>query len=90
MILGTVRGIMHHNLEAMGAKVVQWQCTRLPPLRSAVQIPDLMWESWYLLTDGRQFTLQNLDQRYAQVSSAHKTVHRDMTCTVLKVILKGK
>ena len=30
-------------------------------LRLAVQSPDLMWESWQLLTDFWQFTVQNLD-----------------------------
>ena len=35
--------------------------------------PDLMWEkSWYLLTDGRQFIVQNLNQLYVLVSSAYK------------------
>ena len=34
--------------------------------------------------------LQNLDQLYVLVSSAHKTTHRDMTCIVLKVTLKPK
>ena len=47
---------------------------------------DLMWESWLLLTDGRQFTVQNLDQMYVLVSSAHKTTCHDMTCTVLKAM----
>ena len=28
---------------------------------------------------------QNLDQLDVLISSAHKTTHRDMTCTVLKV-----
>ena len=46
--------------------------------------PDLMWESWSLLTDDWQFTVQNLDQLYVLVSSAHKTTHHDMSCIVLK------
>ena len=50
--------------------------------------PDLMWESWQLLTDGRQFTIQNLHQLYVLVSSAQTTIHRDMTCTVLKATKK--
>ena len=50
----------------------------------AVQTLDLMWESWYQHTDGGQFTVQNLDQLYVLVSSAHKTTRHDMTCTVLK------
>ena len=37
------------------------------------------------LAVGRQFTVQNHDQLYVLVSSAHKTTHRDMTCTVLRV-----
>ena len=36
-----------------GTKVVQQCHTYLPPLRSAIQTPDHMWESWWLLTDGR-------------------------------------
>ena len=34
--------------------------TCLPPLRSVVQIPDLAWESWLLLSDGRQFTVSSV------------------------------
>ena len=37
---------------------------------------------------GRQFIVQNLDQLYVLVSSAHKTTCSDMTCTVLKATLK--
>ena len=66
------------------AMVAQWYHTCLPPLRSVVQIPNPVWESWSLLTDGREFTVQNLGQLYILVSSAHKTTHRDMTYTVLK------
>ena len=40
------------------------------------------------LTNGRQFTVQNLDQLYVLVSSAHKTARRDMTCTVFEVDVK--
>ena len=54
----------------------------LPPLRLAAQNPDLMWKRWWFFTDGQQFTVQNLDQLYILVSSAHKTTSRDMTCTV--------
>ena len=61
---------------------------RLPLLRLAVQTPDLIWGSLLLLTEGRQFAVQNLDQLYVLVSSAHKTTHRDMTCTVLKATKK--
>ena len=46
--------------------------------------------SWWLLTNGRHFTVQNLDQLYVLVSTALKTTHRDMTCTVPKVMLKPK
>ena len=42
------------------------------------------------LTNGRQFTVQNLDQLYVLVSSVHKTSRPDMTCTVLKGTLKPK
>ena len=31
-------------------------------------------------------SIQNLDQLYVLVSSAHKTTPRDMTCTALKVM----
>ena len=48
----------------------------------------LMWERWQLLTAGRQFTVQNLDQLYVLVSSALPTTRRDMTCTVLEAMLK--
>ena len=48
----------------------------------------LCGESLSLLIDGRQLTVQNLDQLYVVVSSAHKTTHCDMTCTVLKAMLK--
>ena len=37
---------------------------------------------------GLQFTVQNLDHLYVQVSSGHKTTRRDWTCTVLKEIGK--
>ena len=40
-----------------------------------------------VVTDGWQFTVQNLDQLYVLVSSAHKTTRRDMTYAVLKVTL---
>ena len=46
--------------------------------------PYLKWESWCLFAVGRQFTVQNFDQLYVPVSSAHKTTRRGMTCTVLK------
>ena len=42
------------------------------------------------LTGGLQFTVQNLDQLYVLVSSAHKTTCHDMTCTVLKAMLNPK
>ena len=58
--------------------------TRLLPLRLLVQTPDPMWESGLLLTDGRQFTVQSLDQLYVLISSAHYTTCRDMTCTLLE------
>ena len=41
----------------------------------------------FFLTVGRQFIVQNLDQLYALVSSAHKTTCCDMTYTVLKATL---
>ena len=58
--------------------MTQCEHTALPPLRSAVQTLDPMWESWQLLSDGLQFTVQNLDRLYVLVSSAHKTTHRGM------------
>ena len=74
---------------SMGAKVAHWYHTRLPPLRSAIQTPDSMWEIWYLLTDDQQFTVQNLDLLYVLISSAKKKpTHHDMTYTVLKATLK--
>ena len=61
----------------------------LPPLSSEFESqPGVKWESWQLLADGQQFTVQNLDQLYVLVSSAHKTTHHDMTCTVMVEILK--
>ena len=51
---------------------------------AAFQTPDLMWESWDLLTNARQFTVQNLLQVYLLISAAHKTTRLDMTYTVLK------
>ena len=57
---------------------------------STSEIGSLMWKSWLLLTDGWQFTVQNLYQLYILVSSAHKTTHQDMTGTVLKTMLLSK
>ena len=55
-----------------GGGVAEWQHSHLPPLRSeCVSQPDLKWESWELLAIGQQFTVQNLDQLYVLVSSAH-------------------
>ena len=42
-----------------------------------------------MLTDGRQFTVQKLDQLYVLVSSDHKTTGHDMTCTVLNLFIWG-
>ena len=51
--------------------------------------PRTLWvESWWLLTNGRQFTVQDLDQLYVLVYPAHKTTCRDIIYTVLKVPLK--
>ena len=44
----------------------------------------------YRQTDGWHFTVQNHDQLYLLVSSAHKTTRCDMTYTVVKVTLKTK
>ena len=44
--------------------------TDLPRLRSVVQTPALMLETWWLFTNDWQFTVQNLDQLYVLVSSA--------------------
>ena len=62
--------------------------TCLPPLRSVIQTPDHMSESWWLFSDDQQFTIQNFDQLYVLVFSAHKTTHSEMTSTVLKAMLK--
>ena len=56
----------------------------IPTSEVGGQTPNLIWESWKLLTDGQQVTVQNLDQLYVLVSSAHKTNRHDMTCTALK------
>ena len=46
---------------------------------------DPMWESWGFLTDGRQFTVQKLDQLYVQFPLPITLRTRcDMTCTALK------
>ena len=66
--------------------VGQQQHTSLPRLRWAVQTLDLIPESWSLLTNGQQFTIQNLDQLYVLVSYAHKTTSHDITRTVLKAM----
>ena len=58
--------------------------TDSPPTSEVVQTPDRIWESWSLLTDDRQFTVQNLDQLYILISSAYKTTRGDMSSTVLK------
>ena len=47
-------------------------------------------EKMVVLTDGWQFTEQNLDQLYVLFSFAHKTTCSDMTSTVLKGTLKPK
>ena len=47
-----------------------------------------MLEGWQLLTDGREFTVQNLDQLYVLVSSTHKKNRCDMTYPALKAMLK--
>ena len=39
-----------------------------------------------LVVGYRWFTVQNSDQLYVLVSSAHKTTHHNMNCTVLKVM----
>ena len=69
-----------HSYNIRGATVAEWKHTPLPLLRSVVQTSDLMWASCHMLTDGRQFTVQSLDQLYVSVFSAHKTT-RHMTCT---------
>ena len=65
--------------------------TQLPPTSEVSSSnPNPMWERWLILTDGRQFTVQNLDQQYVLASSAHKTTCGDMTYTVLKASLNPK
>ena len=48
------------------------------------------YQSVVLLAAGRQFTVQNFDQLYVLVSSAHKTTRRAMTYIVFKATLKPK
>ena len=69
-----------------GAVVTHWPS----PSEVRGSNPGPCVESWYLLTDGQPFTVQNLDQLYVLVSSAHKTTHRDMSYTELKVDVKPK
>ena len=45
---------------------------------------------WQFFTEFQQFTVQQLDQIYVLVSTAHKTSKSDMTYTVLKAMLKPK
>ena len=66
----------------MGARVAQWNTL-------LVSSSDPKWESWLLLTNGGSLQC-NVDQLCVVVSSAHKTMHRDMTNTVLKATLKLK
>ena len=56
------------------------------PLTSEVgsSNPELMWESWSLLTAGWQLTVQNLDQLMYWFPLSTKLPSRDMTCSVLK------
>ena len=49
-----------------------------------IDTPDRIWESWSLLTNDWQFTVQNLDHLYVLISSAHKATRGDMSSTVLK------
>ena len=56
----------------------------LPLFRLAAETLDPKCESWYFLTYGWQFTVQNLEQQYVLLSSDNKTTHRDMTCSVLQ------
>ena len=69
-------------MRSLGSAVV----TQSPPTSevSGSNPDDLMWEGWLLFADGWRFTVQNLDQLYVLVSSAHKTTRHHMTCTVLK------
>ena len=71
--LRTLDGQILVEFDTVMALEIWWYHTCLPPLRSAVQDPDPMWESWKLLTNGHQFTVQNFGQLYLLVSSAHKT-----------------
>ena len=59
-------------------------CLQSNPPTSEVSVltADQVWESWWLLTNGQQFTVQNHDHLYVLVSSTHKTIRRDMTYTV--------
>ena len=65
--------------------------THSPPTSEvSSSYPNPLFERGSFLTDGRQFTVQNLDQLYVLVSSAHKTTSGDMTYTVLKAMLNPK
>ena len=70
------------DIRGHGGRVV----TRLSPISEAgVRSPHgLKWESWQLLSVGRQFTVQNPNELYVLVSSALPTTRCDMTFTVLK------
>ena len=49
-----------------------------------VQTPGPYVGKSVVANDGRQVTVQNLDQLYALVSSVHKTSHYAMACPVLE------
>ena len=51
----------------------------MKPAPEFIYRPELKWESCKLLSVGHQYILQNLDQLYILVSSAHKTTRHDMT-----------
>ena len=63
--------------------------THLPPT-SGLAVQTLEHYVGKILTNGRQFTVQNLDQLYVLVSSVYKTIRRNMTYTLLKRTLNPK
>ena len=72
-------------LRGHGGRVV----THSPPTsKIRVRIrPDLEWGSWYLLAVCLQFTVQNLDQLYVLVSSAHPSTHCDIILILILIQL---
>ena len=77
---------MHCAKRGHGGAVV----THSPPISEVGGSNPKLYVRRMVVSYGRQFTVQNLDQLYVPVSSAHKTTRHDMTYTVLKATLKPK